>query len=415
MSPHESKLRRRPKVLFFAEDVTLAHVGRMLALAGALDSARFEVVLACGPRYRHFADQSGLRVVHLETMGPEFFADALAKGAPIYTQERLQQYLATDLALMAREAPDLVVGDFRCSLGTSAELAGVPYYALSNGAWSPNSTLPFPVPELPVVRVLGVGLASALSNVLRPRIFRQHLAAFNALRRAVGLSPHASLSEAYTHATRTFYADIPSLAPTSSLPAGHEFLGPVLWEPQVPLPRWWRQVPDDRPVVYVNLGSSGDERVHGAVVQGLADQPVTVLLATAGRNLGELPKNFLAAHYLPGMACANRAQLVICNGGSGTIYQALAAGVPVLGIPSNADQYLCTEALIAQGAGQLIRAGMVTPESVRDETKLLLAQPSFSKRAQALAAEVVASDALGRFARLVAEAFQVPNAVERAA
>ena len=37
---------RRPRVLFIAEAVTLAHVARAVTLAGGLDSYRYEVILA---------------------------------------------------------------------------------------------------------------------------------------------------------------------------------------------------------------------------------------------------------------------------------------------------------------------------------------------------------------------------------
>jgi UDP:flavonoid glycosyltransferase YjiC (YdhE family) len=68
----------------------------------------------------------------------------------------------------------------------------------------------------------------------------------------------------------------------------------------------------------------------------------------------------LVADYLPGDAATARASLVICNGGSLTTQQALAAGKPVLGIASNMDQHLNMGALCRAGAGELLRAGTVT-------------------------------------------------------
>jgi UDP:flavonoid glycosyltransferase YjiC (YdhE family) len=41
----------RIKILFFAEAVTLAHVGRPIALAQSLDPARFDVHVACADGY----------------------------------------------------------------------------------------------------------------------------------------------------------------------------------------------------------------------------------------------------------------------------------------------------------------------------------------------------------------------------
>lgn len=400
----------RPKVLFFAEEVTLAHVGRMLALAGALDPRRFDIAFACGPRYRSLVERDGLRVTHLDSLSPSEFADCIASGKPVFTRERLAKLVADDLALIARESPDLVVSDFRCSLGISAELARIPCICVTNGVWSPNSTLAFPVPELPAVRLMGVPLAKRVFPLVTPLILRQHIKPFNELRRSLGLRPLHSLQEAYTHGRHTLYTDLPKLAPVTSLPHGHEYVGPVLWEPAVTTPPWWNHLAQGRPTIYVSGGSSGDSRILSAVAEALGDKNVTVMVATAGREAPALPSNFLVAPYLPGLACARRAQLVICNGGSGSIYQALAEGVPVLGIPSNADQYLCTGALAAQGAGRLLRAGQLTAAAVLREVKTLLREESYSRAARVLQAEVKASDAPGRFAQLV-EAQTRPSAL----
>lgn len=415
MSQPSENRGRLPKVLFFAEDVTLAHVGRTLALAQALKGLPVEVVVASGTRYRGLAEATGLRVVPLETMGPAAFAEAIARGAPVYSPARLRQYVANDLALLASEAPQLVVGDFRCSLGISTELAQVPYFSLSSGVWSPHSTLDFPVPELPVVKALGLTVGSFLLHLVKPLIFRNHLAAFNSLRRSLGLKTQSSLQEAYSCGTRTLYADIPELAPTSSLPSGHEYLGPVLWEPLNVLPTWWNEVPTDKPVVYVNFGSSGDANSRDAVLAALAQAPVTVILATVGLLMAELPPHVFSAPYLPGMACARRANLVVCNGGSGTIYQALAAGVPVLAIPRNADQYLCTRALTDQGAGRMLRAGQATAPRVAAEVAMMLDDGVLAQRARALQAQVAAADAPGRFVSLVRDALGLEAEPARAA
>lgn len=399
---------RRPKVLFFADDVTLAHVGRMLTLAKSLEKLPVEVTIAAGSHYRSLCEATGLRVIAVETMGPAAFADAIARGAPVYTPQLLSRCVASDLALMAKEAPQLVVGDFRCSLGISAQLAKVPFFSVSNGVWSPNSTLEFPIPDLPIVRTLGVSLASLVLPLAKPHIFRSHLAPFNKVRKALGLTPYASLQEAYVSGTRTLYADIPALAPMSSLPEGHEYLGPILWEPQDALPSWWNDLPNDRPVIYVNLGSSGDLGV--TAVRGLGQLPVTVLLATAGHAVDSLPANVFSAPYLPGLACARRASVVVCNGGSGSIYQALAAGVPVLAVPSNADQHLCSGALRDQGAGRLLRTCAAAPARVAREIELMLANRDYPLRARALQSQVSAYDAPRRFRELVAETLSLPLA-----
>ena len=134
---HKLDTDRKPHVLFVAEDITLAHVGRMIALATSLDAARYDVTLACGERYAALVRKAGLRHVSIWSMSPSYFAEQLANGRAVHTRALLTRYVADDLALLSRERPDLVVGDFRVSLGISAEVAKVPYAAVVNAYWSP--------------------------------------------------------------------------------------------------------------------------------------------------------------------------------------------------------------------------------------------------------------------------------------
>src|SRR6185369_15781182 len=83
------------------------------------------------------------------------------------------------------------------------------------------------------------------------------------------------------------------------------------------------------------------------------------------------------ADYLPGHLAARRADLVISNGGCTTSYQALAEGRPVLGIPSNLDQYLAMGAIEGAGAGLHLRAGSLTREQVRSALERLLGDATF--------------------------------------
>jgi hypothetical protein len=67
---------------------------------------------------------------------------------------------------------------------------------------------------------------------------------------------------------------------------------------------------------------------------------ITVLLATAQRlERKEWPKNFFVAPYLPGQEAARNAQLMLFNGGSGSAYQPLSCGKPVIGFPTNMTNF----------------------------------------------------------------------------
>jgi UDP:flavonoid glycosyltransferase YjiC (YdhE family) len=212
------------------------------------------------------------------------------------------------------------------------------------------------------------------------------------------------------------FADAPELSPPHSLAAGHEFLGPVLWEPAAdpptadpPTPPDCRYVmgqsilgPEAKPLIYVTLGSSGRGRLLTEAVRALADLPVTVMAASAGARLPDpLPHNVTAADYLPGTAVARRAALVVCNGGSPSVQQALSAGAPVLGLAGNMDQHLNMRSVTAAGVGLLVRSEHATPPAIAHAARRLLDEPDFRARAKEMADRFAAHDAPATFASAV--------------
>ena len=386
------------KVLFVGEGVTLAHISRPLTLAKSLDPRRYDVCFACGGRWSSFVEDAGFSPHSIPTRSSEEFVRDLAHGRPLFSAALLETYATAELKLLTSVAPDIVVGDFRISLGVSTEVAKIPYVALANAYWSPYSTLPFPTPEHPAIDLVGLPFARAILPLVRPVIFRRHIRDFNWLRRKYGLQPVRGLREMYTRGTWTLYLDVPSLAPTRDLPESHRYVGPVLWEPDVPLPPWWNAMTTHRPIVYVTLGSSGDQRVLTPLLGALDGLGSSVALAMAGQSIGKLPTNVFTADYLPALKILEHAALVVCNGGSPTAYQALSRGVPVLGLPSNADQYLMMESVVRQGAGMLVRSGRATVLNIRSAIERLLSDSAFQRAASRLRDEIHHFDATREFA-----------------
>jgi UDP:flavonoid glycosyltransferase YjiC (YdhE family) len=231
---------------------------------------------------------------------------------------------------------------------------------------------------------LGLTLSQALFNLVSPLVFAYHTLPLNRVRRDYGLSSLSyDLREIYTHADQTLYADIPNLVPTTPLPPHHHWLGPILWSPAVALPPWWLALPEDKPIVYVTLGSSGEsDRLLPIILQGLKDLSITVIAATAGRSAPtNLPVNVQITAFLPGTEAAVRSALVICNGGSLATQQALGAGVPVIGIADNMDQHLNMLCLERVGTGLRLRAGQLTVKQLRAAAERLLYDKAYKEQA----------------------------------
>ncbi len=375
----------KPRILFVGEGVTLAHVVRPLQLASNLKARGYDVVFACDPRYRRLAEEKKLAFEPLDSISPKLFLERVYHARPLFRLDEIKTYVRDDVALVTRTAPDVVVGDFRLSLGISAELCKLPHVAFSNAHWSPNAQLRCPVPEHPLVNVLGVAVMRQILRLSLPMFFAIQAHAFNRLRKAYGLKPYRGRGahEVFTHGTRTLYLDIPQLYNFEHLSDSEAFIGPVNWEPEIPLPDWWARLPTDRPTVFITPGSSGSPQATQRLIHALAQTDCTLIVATAGRMPADgFPENVFIADFVPGLKAAGRSDLVICNGGSAMVYQALTMGTPVLGVPFNTDQYYMMELLEKQGAGKWIRSGRVNPEIVKSQVGEMLAQSSFGAAAR---------------------------------
>lgn len=396
---------RRIRILFFAEAVTLAHIARPVALARALDPQQFDIHLAHHPRYRQHLGELSLTEHAITSISPAQFMQALAAGSPLYDLPTLTAYVEEDLELIATVQPDIIVGDFRLSLAVSAELAAVPYVALSNAYWSPFSQQDYIVPELPLTRILGTTLGQAMFSLGRPVAFALHCLPMHRLRRSYGLpSLGFNLRRVYTHADYTLYADIPELFRLHELPPAHRFIGPVVWSPSDARPAWWQDIPQGLPIVYVTLGSSGNASLLPELLAALGAVKVTALVSTAGAPVPTVaPDNVYLSPYLPGEEAVKLASLVICNGGSPATHQALIHGVPVIGVANNLDQYLNMAAIAKAGAGCLLRAGTCDRRILVATINSMLSESPCREGARALAKRFARYDAQERFTSIINE------------
>jgi len=393
----------KPVILLVAEAVTLAHFARIITLAKALNPALYQIIVASDSRYINLSESVGHAFHPIHSISTAEFTHALACGKPLYTSKTLVGYVEEELALFKKIKPDLVIGDFRLSLAISAPLCRMPYAAVVNAYWSPYAKITYPVPDLPMTRILGAPLAQKLFDMVRPLAFALHARPLNQARRFFGLpSLGSDLRNIYTWGDYTLYADSPTVIPIRNLPANHHYLGPVLWSARTALPEWWDHLPKDKPLVFVTLGSSGQADLLPVVLAALSALSVTVVVATARKiTLVKVPDNTYVAEYLPVDIVTQHARLIICNGGSLTTYQALVSSVPVIGLCSNMDQLLNMGAVERLGAGILLRAAKVTADGVLAAVNTVLQNSLYAETAGQISRVLPQYNAEQRFQTIV--------------
>jgi len=379
-------IMRRKRLLCIAEAVTVAHVARPLAALARVDRRAWDVTFACAAHAHRHCGNLEARLLDLRSLDAAEFSERLRRGQPLYDAATLREYVVADLDLIRRVQPDLVLGDFRLSLSVSARLAGVRYATLASAYWSPHyDPERWPVPQLPVTHVLPLAIAKWAFRGARPFAFAHHARPLNEIRVENGLPAlPGDVRFAYTDADDVLYTDIPELFAIAALPPNHRFVGPALWEPSDTSIDWPAGgVP--QATAYVTLGSSGPAHLLGSIVDCLSELSVTSLVSTAGVPVTRSIPNGLIRSYLPGLQAARRSKLVVCNGGSLTCYQALSAGVPIIGVASNLDQFLNMQAIERREAGLTLRADRFSRRKLKSMVERMLARGNrLSKGADSL-------------------------------
>jgi UDP:flavonoid glycosyltransferase YjiC (YdhE family) len=224
------------------------------------------------------------------------------------------------------------------------------------------------------------------------------------------LEPHAA-GVAAMIATSPYLTSFPVSLDPSPWPSTHRFRQPPA-APGAGLPDWWPG--DRRPLVYVTFGSvlghlSEARMVYRTALDAVADLPARVLM-TVGRVfdpavLNPIPGNAHIERWVPQADVFPHARLVVCHGGSGTTFGALAAGLPLVICPLFADQSANAQLVQDASAGVVVTAGApaaggvrsLGPEDVaplRVAIKSALGEPRHARAARRLADEIALTPTL---------------------
>ncbi|MEP7161788.1 MAG: nucleotide disphospho-sugar-binding domain-containing protein [Dermatophilaceae bacterium] len=166
-------------------------------------------------------------------------------------------------------------------------------------------------------------------------------------------------------------------ARTALLPP-HAFLGSAVRQeaPDEEVEQWLAT--DDRPVVYVSLGSFLSVRsdVLSRAVDALRPLEVRVAMAsgsTSRSELGSVPTGWLVRPELPQVRLLQRSVLAVSHGGNNSVTEALTAGVPLVLLPLSTDQFAGAAALEQADFGQALDPNAATSSEIRAVAERLLA------------------------------------------
>ncbi len=383
---------RRPRILFVGEYLTISHVRRpwILATQLARTHPEYDVHFACSMNPSLYAE-TGLSVHHLPGPEPKRLQQRIERVFfPLYTQREIQEMVAAEIDLLARLKPDLVIHDFRNTLAISTHVAHVPLITLTDFYWSAAYTPPLVVPDNPLITLIGQTLAQKLTAFLTPRVEHIHVAPFNAVAAMYGLTSFKNLRHLYTSGAENWLYDIPSIIPFKTT-SRIQSIGPVRWEHGGQLPEWLHGIPDHA-AICITFASNGDPRHIPPLIKSLRASHTPIIILTAGRIESTPEQGIYCADFLPINAVLKKSKILICGGGSTLAYAALAAQVPVIGIPANITHWYTMKRFEALKLGILIPPHQLTNTRIHTSIATLTTDPAYIAARSALSEELHAHD-----------------------
>jgi UDP:flavonoid glycosyltransferase YjiC (YdhE family) len=386
-----SSRKKRRKVALFCDGGFLAHATRTLEVGQALKRLYgYEVVFCSTGSYTRLMREAGFAVRPVYTEDREVTL-ALARRAGLvnfgWWRDVAEKSVDSDMAAIRELNPDVVVGDMRLSLSTSAEALGVPCVGLTNAAWTSRFAEPIHVPEGHMSeRILGNRLAEKLFPHLKKMIVWYWARGFDRLRKRLGLKPLQTMYQ-LVEGDITLLADLPEyfpIAETSTSDFRH--IGPIRFRAALPRPIWLPKIDKNRPTLYFTMGSTGDTHFFNEAVRVFGGSAYQVLITTAGLPVEQMRRhdNVFIEELADGDSLMSVSHVAITHGGNGTVYQALAHGVPVLGIPTLFDQEINLQRVEALGAGLRLARRDYCADRLRDCIERMISQPSFAASAHRL-------------------------------
>jgi len=189
------------------------------------------------------------------------------------------------------------------------------------------------------------------------------------------------------------------------LPDHYRFVGPSIQDRGTETEFPWDRLREGKRLL-VSLGTVNAERgtsFYAQLAEGLADDPVQVILSAPRELLGPLPDNFLAQDYLPQLALLSHVDAVVCHAGQNTVSEALAHGRPLVVTPIKDDQGLIATQVVNAGAGLRVRWGRLRTVDLQTAIRRVLAEPAFGEAAAVVQRSFVEAGGAPRAADLLEE------------
>jgi MGT family glycosyltransferase len=316
-----------------------------------------------------------------------------------------------------RHPVDVVVGDNACAaaalLSERHHIAWA-VFGISVLTLGSRDTAPFGLALYPSSSKLGRLRNAALQKLVDNFVFRNVNRHYAAMRQSLGFpeSRYTLFNEA-RNADLYLQNGVEDFEyPRTDMPEQLRFVGSIIPEapPTWTKPSWWNELDGSRRVVLVTQGTIANDFhdvIHPAI-RGLAHEDVLVIVTTGSKpardiGLETLPLNVRVAQFIPYAELMPKVDLLVTNGGYGSIQIALAHGVPVVACGGTEEKPEIANRVQWSGVGVGIRKKTAGFLELRQKVMQVLSDDRYRARARELAAKLAKIDPRTESANLLEE------------
>lgn len=338
------------KILVLPYSHTLSHLSRPLEISKQLKINGCEIIFGGSKSKAHFIQNEHFQFQEIFEPDPGILYSRIRnKKIRFVDDDTLNKMIVSDLNLFHKVKPDLVLSDGRFSAMVSTQIAGIKHAAIVNASSTAYRAIPyFPFIKRPVFDCYPcnnflVNICNSFNLKFEMFMFDNIMNIFKKLSKKHNLDYTVTATNCLCGTDLTLIADNPEYFPTKKLPSNYQYIGPVTWKAHKSLenPQWWPVKKNGAKLIYITMGTTGEEGLFQKIYDFFKSKKDTICIITTGEQTDQIkpiPGQIYVTAFMDGDTIMKNADLVICHGGNGTIYQALSFGKPVIGIPVIPDQ-----------------------------------------------------------------------------
>ena len=357
----------------------LAETGRHIEIAKACTDIFQIIFLSYGGQFESLIEDAGFTLKKMEprlTQKQLHHVRKALSGETLntvgyFTASEMEPRVDNEIKYFNEVKPACVLTGWCQSVMISARAAGIPfvnvlhsttiteYYQAGLQTWPDRSNFFF---------LRWFFSEAQLNKIISNLILKLKLPAqpFNTLAHKYGLKQFNNFIEVL-EGDYTLLADIPEWVGLPKIRANVHYIGPLPFRLQSEIPRNITELPKDKPIVYLAMGSSGQPRLIAELIEGFRNKPYRVIAPVASHiqelNL-DIPPNVIVTGFLPAHQVNPLADISVIHGGQNTVMNACLSGTPIVGVGMHPEQQANLDACVRKGFAIRLSKKRVTASAV---------------------------------------------------